>query len=123
MARLPLLAIVDDDEPVVRSLANLIRSLGFRVEGFLSADAFLESAQRHDVDCVIVDARMPGSDGLSLVRALSAAPRRIPFILISAYVDQSAHDEALRLGATAFLTKPCRESYLVSAVADALKTL
>jgi CheY-like chemotaxis protein len=122
MARLPLLSIVDDDEALLASLANLLRSLGFRADVFSSADAFLHSSQRHQTDCVIVDARMPGMDGLSLVRALAGTPRRVPFIFISAYADQDAHDEALRLGAIAFLTKPCREAELLAAISDALNT-
>jgi FixJ family two-component response regulator len=122
MARLPLLSIVDDDESLLLSLANLIRSLGFRVEGFSSAEAFLSSAQRNDTDCVIVDARMPGMDGLSLARELTGFQRRVPFIFISAYADQGAHDDALRLGAVAFLTKPCREADLVAAITTALRT-
>jgi non-heme chloroperoxidase len=122
MARLPLLSIVDDDEALLASLANLLRSLGFRADVFSSADAFLHSSQRHQTDCVIVDARMPGMDGLSLVRALAGTPRQVPFIFISAYADQDAHDEALRLGAIAFLTKPCREAELLAAISDALNT-
>ena len=121
MARPPLLSIVDDDESVLRSLVNLIRSLGFRVDGFSSAEAFLDSSQRHQTACVIVDARMPGMGGLGLARALAGNPPQVPFIFISAYADQAARGEALRLGAVASLQKPCREADLLAAVNQALK--
>ena len=65
---------------------------------------------------------MPGMDGLGLARELTGTQRRIPFIFISAYADQGAHDEAMRLGAIAFLTKPCREADLVAAITTALNT-
>jgi len=122
MARPPLLSIIDDDEPLLLSLANLIRSLGFRVEGFASAEAFLDWPQRHQADCVIVDARMPGMGGLGLARKLAGDRSRIPFIFISAYADATVRDEASRLGAIAFLAKPCRDADLVAAVTRALKT-
>jgi non-heme chloroperoxidase len=122
MACAPLLAIVDDDEPGARALANLLRAMGFSAQGFASAVAFLRSSQRRRPDCVIVDARMPGVDGLRLARALAGAARPIPIIFLSASADARTRAEASRLGAVAFLTKPCREGDLLAAVADALHT-
>jgi FixJ family two-component response regulator len=120
MARLPLLSIVEDDESHLLSLTNLIRSLGFRVEGFSSAEAFLNSPERDDADCVIIDVRMPGMGGLGLAHELIGSERSVPFIFISAHADPNTHEAASKLGAIAFLTKPCREADLVAAITKAL---
>src|SRR5690606_36197464 len=112
MAHRPLLAIVDDDEALLLSLANLIRSLGFRVERFPSAEAFLSSPERHRTDCLIVDVRMPGMDGPGLVRELAGGRRRISFIFMSAYTDAATLADVSQLGAAGFLQKPCQEADL-----------
>ena len=122
MARRPLIAIVEDDESHLRSLANLLRSLQYRVEGFTSADAFVHASASGHVDCVIVDVRMPGMDGLHLARELAAARRRIPIVFVSGCADEGVRDEAARVGAIAFLAKPCREADLVAALTAALNT-
>jgi len=66
MYGVPLISIVDDDDSLRNSLDNLIRSVGFRAQGFASADAFLSSKQMHDTACLILDVRMPGMDGFEL---------------------------------------------------------
>ena len=64
MPGVPLIAIVDDDDSLRKSLDNLLRSVGFRTQGFSSAEAFLSSDHIHDTACLILDARMPGMSGL-----------------------------------------------------------
>ena len=71
MSAAPLISIVDDDDSLRNSLNNLIRSVGFRVQGFSSAEAFLKSNQLHDTACLILDVRMPGMSGLDLQRQLA----------------------------------------------------
>ena len=66
MPRVPLISIVDDDDALRNSLDDLIRSIGFRTQGFPSAEAFLSSNQVHDTACLILDVRMPGMNGLDL---------------------------------------------------------
>ena len=72
MSGVPFISIVDDDDPLRNSLNNLIRSFGFGVQGFPSAEAFLNSNQPGDTACLILDVRMPGMSGLDLQRQLIA---------------------------------------------------
>jgi FixJ family two-component response regulator len=121
MPSIPLIAIVDDDDALRNSLDNLLRSVGFRVQGFSSAEAFLQANQAHETACLILDVRMAGMNGLELQRQLVAANWRIPIIFVTAYADDDARERALAAGAVAFLYKPCREEDLLSAIDATLK--
>jgi FixJ family two-component response regulator len=123
MPRNPLIAIVDDDDALRHSLDNLIRSVGFRAQGFSSAEAFLGSNQAHETACLILDVRMPGMNGLELQRQMVAASWQIPIIFITSHADDDAQARALEAGAVAFLYKPCREEDLLNAIDAALKHL
>ena len=81
----PLISIVDDDEALRSSLEDLIRSAGFRVQGFSSAEAFLRSNQVQTTDCLILDVRMPGMTGPGLQRDLRSESADLPIIFITAY--------------------------------------
>lgn len=120
MSRVPLIAIVDDDEALRNSLDNLLRSAGFRAHGFASAEAFLRSDQARETACLILDVRMPGMNGLELQRQMVAANWQIPIIFITAHADDEARARALEAGAVAFLYKPCREEDLLHAIEVAL---
>src|SRR5215468_2694134 len=85
MSNLSLISVVDDDASVRESLQGLIRSFGFAVEAFASAEEFLNSYSLPDTRCVILDVRMPGMNGLELQRRLAAEFREIPVILITAH--------------------------------------
>ena len=121
MPRVPLISIVDDDDALRNSLDNLIRSIGFRTQGFPSAEAFLSSNQARDTACLILDVRMPGMNGLDLQRQIVAANWRIPIIFITSHADDDARARALEAGAVAFLYKPFREEELLNAIDAALK--
>ena len=121
MLRVPLISIVDDDDAVRNSLDDLIRSIGFRTQGFSSAEAFLSSHQARATACLILDVRMPGMNGLDLQRQMVAADWRIPIIFITSHADDGARARALEAGAVDFLYKPCREEELVNAIDAALK--
>jgi FixJ family two-component response regulator len=123
MPRIPLISIVDDDDALRNSLDDLIRSMGFRTQGFPSAEAFLNSHQVHETACLILDVRMPGMNGLDLQRQMFAANWRIPIIFITSHADDSARARALESGALAFLYKPFREQELLNAIDAALKHL
>jgi FixJ family two-component response regulator len=122
MSGVPLISIVDDDDSLRNSLNNLIRSVGFGVQGFSSAEAFLNSHQLHDTACLIVDVRMPGISGLDLQRRMVAANSRIPIVFITSHGDDNARARALEAGAVDFLYKPFREEALLSAIDRALKS-
>jgi FixJ family two-component response regulator len=121
MLRVPLISIVDDDDALRNSLDDLIRSIGFRTQGFPSADAFLSANQARDTTCLILDVRMPGMNGLDLQRQIVAANWRIPIIFITSHADDDARARALQAGAVAFLYKPFREEELLNAIDAALK--
>jgi FixJ family two-component response regulator len=120
MPRVQLISIVDDDDALRNSLDDLIRSIGFRTQGFPSADAFLSSNQACDTACLILDVRMPGMNGLELQRQMVAANWRIPIIFITSHADDGARARALAAGAVAFLYKPFREEELLNAIDAAL---
>ena len=121
MPNVPLIAIVDDDDALRNSLDNLLRSVGFRVQGFASAEAFLQANHAHETACLILDVRMAGMNGLELQRQLVAANWRIPIVFVTAYADDDARERALAAGAVAFLYKPCREEELLDAIDAILK--
>ena len=121
MPGVPLISIVDYDDALRNSLDDLIRSIGFRTQGFPSAEAFLCSSQVHDTSCLILDVRMPGMNGLELQRKMVAANWRIPIIFITSHADDGARARALEAGAVAFLYKPFREEELLNAIDAALK--
>jgi FixJ family two-component response regulator len=115
-----VVCIVDDDASLRRSLRNLLMSVGFPVETFESAEAFLESVDRHSVGCVVLDVRMVGMSGLDLLRHLVAMNSRIPAIMLTAHADDETRRRSLEAGAVAFLEKPVRSAALLDAVRTAL---
>ena len=121
MPGVPLISIVDDDDAVRNSLDDLIRSIGFRTQGFPSAEAFLNSNQARGTACLILDVRMPGMNGLDLQRQMVAANWRIPVVFITSHADDDARARALEAGAVAFLYKPFREEELLNAIDAPLK--
>lgn len=116
-----LISIVDDDDALRSSLENLIRSVGYTVEGFCSAEAFLGSDQLHETACLVLDLRLPGMSGLELQAHLAAANSRMPIIFITAHGDENLQSRALASGALAFLQKPCYEQDLLNAIVAALE--
>ena len=115
-----LVSIVDDDESLRRSVKNLLTSVGFRVETFASAEAFLQSAHRADTRCVVLDLRMPGMGGVELLMHLGAAGSPIPVVILTAHSDDDARRRSLQAGAVAFLGKPFHGEALLGAVRRAL---
>jgi FixJ family two-component response regulator len=121
MPGVPIISIVDDDDFFRNSLDNLIRSVGFRVQGFPSAESFLNSDQVHDTACLVLDVRMPGMSGLELQRQIVTANWRIPIIFVTSYADGDEKVQALEAGAVDYLYKPFREEDLINAIDAALK--
>jgi|RhiMetdeSRZDD1v2_1073273.scaffolds.fasta_scaffold42193_5 FixJ family two-component response regulator len=116
----PMVSVVDDDESLRRSLRNLLGSVGFRVETFASAEAFLQSNHHAQTGCLVLDLRMPGINGLDLLRALAGMGRRIPTVILTAHGDDVARRRSLEAGAVAFLSKPFNGNSLLEAVRAAL---
>jgi len=117
-----LISIVDDDDSVRESLSGLIRSVGFGALVFASAEEFLNSNHLSDTDCLILDVRMPGMNGLELQRQLATNHLAIPVIFITAHGDEEARLRALNGGAVEYLLKPFSEEALLTAIDTALKS-
>jgi FixJ family two-component response regulator len=122
MVNSPLISVVDDDDSVRESLGGLIRSVGFAVKVFASAEEFLNSDHLRNTDCLILDVRMPGMNGLDLQRQLAASYCKIPVIFITAHGDEDVRSRALNGGAVDYLLKPFSEEALLNAIDAALKS-
>jgi FixJ family two-component response regulator len=120
MPRIPFISVIDDDDSLRGSLENLIRSVGLRVQGFSSAEAFLRSNQVHETSCLILDVRMHGMSGLELQRQMVLAGSQMPIIFITAHQNDDWRTQALEAGAVAFLYKPFHEEELLNAIDAAL---
>ena len=119
----PLISVVDDDHSVRESLARLIRSVGFGVQLFGSAEEFLSAGRGHEPDCLILDIRMPGMNGLELQRELSVSDRNLPVIFITAHgSDEAVRARALKAGAVDYLLKPLKEDEVLQAIDTALSS-
>ena len=116
-----LVAIVDDDQSVQRSLQDLIESDGLCALCFSSAEQFLDSQARSKVACLIADIRLPGMSGLELQAKLKVERCRIPVIFITAHGDAEMRIHAMRQGAVEFLSKPFDDAVLLEIVHAALK--
>jgi|SRR6185295_6860914 len=114
----PLISVVDDNDSVRESLRGLIRSVGFAVETFPSAEEFLNSDHLNDTHCLILDVRMPAMGGLELQRRL--VNRHIPIIFITAHGNDADRSQALQDGAIDYLFKPFSEQALLNAINAAL---
>jgi FixJ family two-component response regulator len=121
MPRIPLISVIDDDDALRSSLENLIRSVGFRAQGFSSAEVFLRSNQVPETGCLILDVRMPGMSGLELQRQMVLADSQMPIIFVTAHENDDWRTQALKAGAVAFLYKPFYEEELLNAIDAAFK--
>ena len=107
-----LISIVDDDQYFRESMRRLLMSLGYTVEAFPSAAAFLASRLLAETACLIADVHMPGLTGVELHRHLVDAGHVIPTILITAFPDEIVRDRALKQGVTCYLGKPVDADHL-----------
>jgi FixJ family two-component response regulator len=118
----PLIAIIDDDESVRVTTDSLVRSLGYVVRTFASAEEFLRSECVDDFVCVVTDVQMPGMSGVQLQDHLRAQGSRVPFIFFTAFPDEKTRAQALAAGAICYLTKPFDGAGLIRCFDAALKT-
>jgi len=116
-----VVSIVDDDPSLRRSVRNLLRSVGYRIEVFESAEAFLQSENRLNTGCLLLDVRLAGMSGLELLAHLVATASRIQVVMLTAHGDEETRQRCLRMGAIAFLTKPFRPEALYEAVKRAME--
>jgi len=112
-----LIAVVDDDTSVRESLSTLLRSVGLAVRLFASAEELIASNDLGEIDCLILDVRMPGMSGLELQRRLAVSHPRLPVILMTAHgSDDEVRARSLSDGALDYLSKPLSEETVLSAI-------
>lgn len=117
----PLIAIVDDDPWVRKSLERLIKSEGFRTESFASAEDFIKAGDHEETSCIILDLRLPGMSGLELQHYLATGHDCIPIIFVSAHDEPETRYKAMQAGAIGFFSKPFDDNALVEAVRSVSK--
>ena len=115
-----IVAIIEDDESYRVAVQRLLKSAGFLVHSFDSAEAFLTSGHPHETGCLITDIRMPGMTGLELQAKLNSDHCPIPTIFITAHGDENLRMQVMRAGAVKFLTKPFDAETLLDSVRTAL---
>src|SRR4051795_5732158 len=114
--------IVDDDAAMRDSLDFLLGSAGLSVRLFDSAQMFLNELEGLAFGCVVTDIRMPGIDGMELLRRLNSehSPRKLPVIVMTGHGDVPLAVEAMKLGALDFLEKPFEDERLIGMIQTAL---
>jgi len=120
--KVPIVAVVDDDESVRSAVHGALRSIGLKARSFGSAEDFLNSDSPGETGCLITDLQMPGMNGLELQATLAAHDLRIPIIFITAYGEPRMRAQAMAAGALAFLDKPFDDGALLETVRAALHT-
>jgi FixJ family two-component response regulator len=121
VCKLQVVSVIDDDASVRTATDNLLRSLGYAVRTFVSAEEFLGSARLNDTSCVIADVQMPGMSGVDLQARLLTQGYRVPFIFMTAFPEETIRARALKAGAICFLTKPFDRLTLIRCLDTALE--
>jgi FixJ family two-component response regulator len=117
----PLVAVLDDDPLICSGLDRLLRSVGFRVACFGGARDFLASNLVNEVNCLILDIRLPWVSGLDFQNQLIAAGVNVPIIFMTGHGDIPMTVRAMKAGAVDFLAKPFRDQDMLDAVAAAVE--
>ena len=120
MSKSPVISIVEDDAAVRVATENLVKSLGFDVYTFASAQEFLQSHREAETACLISDVQMPNMSGVELQADLANRGFRIPTIFMTAFPDESVRRRAMDAGAVGFLHKPFNVKALIQFIQDAI---
>jgi FixJ family two-component response regulator len=117
-----MIAVVDDDASIRTAVDSLLRSRGYLVSTFQSAEALLECPELARLSCVITDVRMPAIGGIQLQTILRGRGRTVPFIFVTAFPEPRVRTEAINGGAVCFLEKPFDAPTLLRCVERALRS-
>jgi FixJ family two-component response regulator len=115
-----VISVIDDDPSIRVATNNLLRSRGYVVHTFASAEEFLRSPRFNETSCVIADVQMSGMNGLDMLTDIRAKGRDIPFIFITAFPDENMRARAMKAGAVCFLAKPFPVPNLIKCLETAL---
>ncbi|MGE5512193.1 MAG: response regulator transcription factor [Bacteroidota bacterium] len=108
--------VIDDQRAVRDALSEMLRVFGYNVAAFESADRFLQELDEAWSGCIVADVRMPGMDGIELVRELQRRQVPLPVVLISGHADVPMAVAAIKAGAEDFIEKPVDDTHLVAAI-------
>jgi FixJ family two-component response regulator len=111
--------VVDDDDSMRQAMERLLNASGLKTRAYGSAEALLADGTTEAAACIVSDYRLPTMSGLDLLAELRAQGRLTPVIVVTAHDTPSLREEAMRRGASAYLTKPFRGSDLLAAIARA----
>jgi FixJ family two-component response regulator len=117
----PTVFIVDDDEPVRRGLARLVRSAGLAAQTYSSPRELLAEGWCEAAGCIVLDLHMPDLDGLQAQEALAQAGYTMPVVFLTGHGDVSSSVTAMKAGAMDFLVKPVNHGELLAAIQRAVK--
>ena len=117
----PTIFLVDDDRTLLGSLQEFLQEHGHTVEAYASGPAFLRASRPDRIGCLVVDAVMPGMDGIALLERLKAEGRGLPAIMITGQGDMALAVQAIKAGATDFLEKPVQPDQLLASINSALE--
>jgi FixJ family two-component response regulator len=115
----PLVAVIDDDEATCRAVARFLGGEGYRVRTYTTAREYLDESEAASPACVLVDIRMPGVDGLELIRTMRDGGGDVPAVFMTATGDIPTVVEAMKEGALDLLAKPFSAESLSAAIANA----
>ncbi len=121
MANERFIHIVEDDKPMRDSLVMLLEDAGYKVRSYATAEDFLSLGAAAEPGCVVSDVRMPGIDGLTLLRRLRSVGSGLPLILITGHGDVPMAVTAMKSGAVDFLEKPFEAETLLNSIETALQ--
>lgn len=117
----PLIHLIDDDQAVRESLTLLITTVGLRVQPWSDPQAFLESFDRESVGAIVLDVRMPGMSGLSVLDTLAVQDVDQPVIMLTGHGTVEMCRRAFKAGAAEFLEKPVDDQRLIDALQQAVR--
>lgn len=106
--------VVDDDRRMVRTICDILRVKGHSAEPAYSGEEALETVRNEAPDCVLMDLRMDGIDGIETLKLLKGIVPDLPVVLMSAYATEEQVEEAKRAGAYSLLTKPIDIQMVIS---------
>jgi len=115
------IAVIDDDQSFRVALVESLSSLGYRADGFASAEDYIGLAGGKSFDCVVTDIHMPGMSGLDLMKRLAASGSTTPVVLITARSDANLEAKAAAAGAACLLRKPFEINDLIQCIEGAVK--
>ena len=114
-----MIAVVDDDASMLKSIERLLGAYGFATRVFASAEAFLDLKARADIDCLLLDIHLGGMSGIELRHRLTASGCQLPVIFMTAFDDEATRIQAQTAGCSAFLHKPFAADLLIGAIKQA----